>query len=125
MVFFILGLVCTAAIVPTYIGVAIRDFLRVRRELHYDAELAARDGAAKELELEARADIDKTDPGRDTVRFVWQAAVGVIGATGMILIVSHVWWWWYVMPLLAFGTGVAVITAFVVDPTRRPANTYR
>lgn len=121
MIFFILGLVCAAAIVPTYIGFAVRDFLRVRREFEAAAGQAQTEGAARELELEA-VGATEADARRDTVRFVWQALAGAIVATAMIFIVSHVWWWWYVMPALAFGTGIAVIVAFIVDPTKTSSN---
>ena len=102
---FVIGVVVAVAVVSVYVGLGVRDFLRIRREV-------ARTGGA------AGGAGDAVDPARATVGFAWRALGGVGASVALLYAISHVWWAWYAFPALALGTGVAVSVAFVIDPTR-------
>jgi hypothetical protein len=108
MTIFIIGVVLAVAVATTYVTVAVRDFLRIRREVNR---------AAGSVAAESSHDAS-LDAGRETVGFAWRASGGVVCSVALLELISHAWWAWYLFPALALGTGVAVSIAFVIDPTK-------
>jgi hypothetical protein len=102
MIAFWLVLIAGVLIGVTYLTLAARSFARVRR----DVMAAAESGAATQV-----ADFpDEMHRG-----FVWKALGGVCASTLVIVLLGVDSVFWYLPVILALGTGVAVIAAFVID----------
>ncbi len=96
----VVGIIVTAI----YITLAVQAFARVRRDI-----------------LTAQTDGDTAD--RPVVElgseehgvFTWKAGLAVVASTTVIVLLGINPVFWYLPPILAVGTGVAVIVAFVID----------
>ncbi len=86
----------------TYVAFGIRAFLQVRRDILQAAASGRRDIVA---ELP-----DEMHRG-----FVWKASAGVVASVTVIALLSVDGVFWYLPVLLAIGSALAVIAAFVVD----------
>src|SRR4051812_33305832 len=89
-----------AVVVITYLGLALRSFLHVRRQV-----------------LNGIGD----DLGNDQVfgsqggRFSWKAGGGVLASMAILSALALGPAIWYLVPFLAIGSAVAVVVAFILD----------
>ncbi len=104
MTLVIAAVVAGAVVATAYVALALESFRRVRREL---ASSAAHDASASSSAPGA----DELGPGS----VAWRAGAGVIASTCLIVAISHAASAWYILPYLAIGSSLAVITAFMLD----------
>jgi hypothetical protein len=103
MTIFLLALVIGLATAAVYVTLAVQAFLRVRREI-----LAGVDQHAESA----------PESDRGYRHFGWKAAGGVVASTLLLVLVSTNGLTWYLLPLLAIGSSIAVIIAFLLDRPR-------
>ncbi|MGE2715252.1 hypothetical protein ACQI4L_14425 [Mycolicibacterium litorale] len=104
MIAFWLAAVVAVVIAVVYFALGVQAFLRVRREV---LALAA-EGQTSELDVEA---LDNAE----TDTFTWKALGAVIASTSVIVLLGVNSLFWYVPAILAIGSAVAVIAAFLID----------
>ncbi|MFV1362726.1 hypothetical protein AAHH97_04575 [Mycolicibacterium elephantis] len=105
MVIFYIGAVIGIALAVTYLTVATRSFLRIRRELLDSNQLILADAYG----AESAEDVSIV-PG-----FGWKASVAVATSFIVLVIASYSGLFWYVLALSGLGTAAAVIVAFVLE----------
>ncbi|ORA68652.1 hypothetical protein BST23_02120 [Mycolicibacterium elephantis] len=105
MVIFYIGAVIGIALAVTYLTVATRSFLRIRRELLDSNQLILADAYA----AESAEDVSIV-PG-----FGWKASVAVATSFIVLVVASYSGLFWYVLALSGLGTAAAVIVAFVLE----------
>jgi predicted metal-binding membrane protein len=108
MIAFWIAVVLGVVVAVAYIALAVQAFERVRRDV---LEAAAK-GEADDVSVDA---LD----GEGSV-FTWKAAGAVVGSTSVIVLLGVSGLFWYLPAILAIGSSVAVICAFLID-RRRPA----
>jgi hypothetical protein len=86
-----------------YIGLGIQTFARVRRHVLALAE----SGQAPVLDTDGLEDDGHT--------FTWKALAAVVASTAVIALLGVNYLFWYVPAILAVGSAVAVVSAFVID----------
>jgi hypothetical protein len=101
MIIFYIALVIGVITAVAYVSLAAQAFVRVRRRSATPATTLVHDDA--DYDGQAR-------------NFTWKAAGGVIASTLVLVLISVTPLAWYVLPFLAIGTSIAVITAFLLDP---------
>ena len=89
----------------TYLALAARAFLRVRARA-----LAGEYAAGAGTVVADRVYEDQA------AGFNWKAGLGVVASTAVIALISASGGFWYLPPLLAVGSSIAVIAAFLLDP---------
>ncbi|BBY17654.1 hypothetical protein [Mycolicibacterium litorale] len=104
MIAFWLALVVGVVIAVVYFALGVQAFLRVRKEV---LALAA---AGETTELDVTA-LDNQEA--DT--FTWKALGAVVASTTVIVLLGVNSLFWYVPAVLAIGSAVAVIAAFLID----------
>lgn len=87
-----------------YIALGIQAFFRVRR----DVLALAASGETADLDVEA---LDSSDAGS----FSWKALGAVVVSTSVIALLGVSPVFWYLPAILAIGSAVAVIAAFLID----------
>ena len=87
-----------------YITLGVQAFLRVRK----DVLASAAAGETADLDVEALE-------ANTASSFSWKALVGVVGSTSVIALLGVSPVFWYVPAILAIGSAVAVIAAFLID----------
>jgi hypothetical protein len=102
MIAFWIAVVVGVVVGIVYITLAVQAFLRVRSEVLASATTGATDEFAA-------GEIDQ-----DGV-FSWKAFGAVIISTVVIVLLGVNSVFWYLPAILAIGSSVAVITAFVID----------
>ncbi|MET0700181.1 MAG: hypothetical protein ABWY93_10980 [Mycobacterium sp.] len=107
MIAFWIAVVVGVVVAIAYITLGVLAFARVRTEVLASATT----GATEELSGD---DVD------DDGRFTWKAIAAVIFSTLVIVLLGVNSVFWYLPAILAIGSSVAVITAFVID--RRSAD---
>lgn len=106
MVIFYIGAAVGILLAVTYLTVATRSFLRIRRELRDSDRLSLHDSAYR---TEVAEDVSVV-PG-----FGWKASVAVATSFIVLVIASYTGVFWYVLALSGLGTAAAVIVAFVLE----------
>lgn len=104
MIAFWLALVVGVVIAVVYFALGVQAFLRVRKEV---LALAAA-GETSELDVTA---LDNEEGST----FTWKALGAVIASTTVIVLLGVNSLFWYIPPILAIGSAVAVIAAFLID----------
>lgn len=102
MIAFWIAVVCGVLISVVYLALGARSFLRVRR----DVLAAAEQGVVDDV-VDFPADVHRG--------FVWKALGGVCASTLVIVLLGLNSIFWYLPIILALGTGLAVIVAFLID----------
>jgi predicted metal-binding membrane protein len=102
MIAFWIAVVIGVVVAVVYITLAVQAFIRVRAEVLASAST----GAAVDLDA---GEIDSDGS------FTWKAVGAVIFSTLVIVLLGVSSVFWYLPAILAIGSSVAVITAFVVD----------
>jgi len=102
MIAFWIAVVVGVVVAVVYLTLGVQAFLRVRREVLEAAAVGASQAIAPEA-----ADPDGS--------FTWKAVGAVIFSTLVIVLLGVSSVFWYLPAVLAIGSSVAVITAFVVD----------
>jgi hypothetical protein len=103
MTAFWIAVVVGAFVAVAYITLAVQAFARVRRDV-------LRAAASGEPD-------DESGLGDDGV-FTWKALGAVVGSTLVIALLGVRGVFWYLPPILAIGSSVAVIAAFLIDRRR-------
>lgn len=104
MTAFWIAVVVGVAVAVAYIALAVATFLRVRTDV---LALAAA-GETAELDV---ATLDEAESGT----FTWKALGAVVVSTGVITLLGVSPIFWYIPAILAIGTAVAVVVAFLID----------
>ncbi|MDA4109274.1 hypothetical protein [Mycolicibacterium holsaticum] len=106
MVLFYIGAAIGAVLAVTYLTVATRSFLRIRRELLDSNHPVVAD----------------TVHGADTAEevsmvpgFSWKASLAVATSFIVLVVASYTGLFWYVLAFSGLGTAAAVIVAFVLE----------
>jgi hypothetical protein len=108
---FWIAVICGALVAVAYLALGVRAFMLVRRDV-----LAA---AARGIPDDIGELPDEAHRG-----FVWKALGGVCASTLVIVLLGVNSVFWYLPIILAIGSAMAVIVAFLVDsrPTASAAN---
>ena len=104
MIAFWIAVVVGVAVGIVYITLGVQAFFRVRR----DVLASAASGETAELDVAA---LEATNGGA----FAWKALAAVAASTSVIVLLGVSPVFWYLPPILAIGSAVAVIVAFVID----------
>jgi hypothetical protein len=102
MIAFWIAVIVGGAVGVVYIALAVRAFARVRTEVLASAATGATD------------ELDGDDVG-DGGGFTWKAIGAVIFSTLVIVFLGVSSVFWYLPAVLAIGSSIAVIAAFVID----------
>jgi len=102
MIAFWIAVIVGVAVAVVYITLGVQAFARVRKEVL----AAATTGATDDL---------SSDEVSDDGGFTWKAIGAVIFSTLVIVLLGVSSVFWYVPAILAIGSSVAVIAAFVID----------
>lgn len=92
------------AVSVVYIALGVQAFLRVRK----DVLALAASGETTDLDIDA---LEANDAGS----FSWKALGAVVVSTSVIALLGVSPIFWYVPAILAVGSAVAVIAAFLID----------
>jgi uncharacterized ion transporter superfamily protein YfcC len=95
----VIGIVVGAA----YLTLGVQAFLQVRRDALVSAESAD------------QVEIDTTGLEDDNRSFTWKAVGAVMASTLVIVLLGVSPVFWYIPAILAVGSAVAVVFAFVID----------
>ncbi|MBJ7387283.1 MAG: hypothetical protein JHC55_22650 [Mycolicibacterium sp.] len=109
MIAFWLAVVVGMVVAVAYVALGVQAFFRVRR----DVLALAASGETPELDETALDDADANT-------FTWKALGAVVVSTTVIVLLGVNSLFWYLPPILAIGSAVAVVAAFVID--RRSVN---
>jgi hypothetical protein len=123
MTIFLLALVIGLATAAVYVTLAVQAFLRVRREIlagvDQHAESAPEsDRGYRHFGWKAAGGVVASTLLLGYRHFGWKAAGGVVASTLLLVLVSTNGLTWYLLPLLAIGSSIAVIIAFLLDRPR-------
>jgi hypothetical protein len=102
MIAFWIAVVVGIVVAVAYIGLGVQAFLRVRRDVLALAESGQPDDLS-------------TDELGDAGTFTWKALGAVAVSTVVIALLGVNSLFWYVPAILAIGTGIAVVSAFLID----------
>ena len=103
MTAFWIAVVAGIVVGVVYLALGVQAFLQVRQDVLAQVE----SGVAQE--------IDTTGLEDDNRAFTWKAAGGVLASTLVIVLLGVSPVFWYLPAILAVGSAVAVVTAFVID----------
>lgn len=103
MIAFWIAVIVGLAVAVVYIALAVQAFARVRRDI-----LAAQ--AAGES-AEPAFEVSDVEGGV----FTWKAAAAVVASTTVIILLGVSPVFWYLPVILAIGSALAVIAAFLID----------
>lgn len=104
MTAFWIAVVVGAVVAVVYVALGVQAFARVRRDV-----LAAAAGSHQE-----ELDVHTLEGERYGV-FTWKAAGAVVVSTTVIVLLGVNGLFWYVPAILAIGSSVAVVAAFLID----------
>jgi hypothetical protein len=105
MIAFWIAVVIGVVVGIVYVTLGVQAFIRVRRDV-----LAA----ASRGDLGA-VPVEKADEVHEDAVFTWKALVAVVASTAVIALLGINSVFWYVPAILAVGSSVAVIAAFLID----------
>jgi hypothetical protein len=109
MIAFWIAVVVGVVVGVAYIWLGVEAFLRVRR----DVLAIAASGQATDLAVDGLDDDGRT--------FTWKAIGAVVASSAVIALLGVNGLFWYVPVILAIGSAVAVVSAFVIDRRRAEA----
>jgi hypothetical protein len=98
MIAFWIAVVVGVVVGAAYVALAVQSFVRVRRDV---------------LSGAATAELDVIDDEHGV--FTWKALGGLGGSTLVIALLGIGGAFWYLPAILAIGSAVAVIAAFLID----------
>ena len=104
MIAFWIAVIVGSVVGVVYIGLGVQAFLRVRK----DVLALAASGETADLDVDA---LEANDAGS----FSWKALGAVVISTSAIALLGVSPVFWYVPAILAIGSAVAVIAAFLID----------
>jgi hypothetical protein len=104
MIAFWIAVVVGLVVSAVYITLAVQAFFRVRK----DVLAMAASGETADLDIDA---LEENDAGS----FTWKALAAVVASTSVIALLGVSPVFWYVPAILAIGSAVAVIVAFLID----------
>ncbi|MBB2988579.1 hypothetical protein FHR72_000036 [Mycolicibacterium iranicum] len=104
MIAFWIAVIVGIVIAAVYITLGVQAFFRVRR----DVLALAASGETADLDVDA---LEANDAGS----FSWKALGAVLVSTSVIALLGVSPVFWYVPAILAVGSAVAVIAAFLID----------
>ncbi|MDG4663288.1 hypothetical protein [Mycobacterium sp. 236(2023)] len=104
MIAFWIAVVVGSVVGVVYITLGVQSFLRVRK----DVLALAASGETADLEVD-------TLEATNAASFSWKAAGAVVISTSVIALLGVSPVFWYIPAILAIGTAVAVIAAFLID----------
>lgn len=110
MTAFWIAVVVGGVVVVAYTTLAVQAFTRVRR----DILIARASGEPTDLAAETFDTEGPFDTEGQGV-FTWKAGLAVVASTAVIVLLGLDPVFWYLPAILAVGTAVAVIIAFVID----------
>lgn len=105
MTIFWIAAIAGVLVGAVYVTLAVQSFARVRRDV-LDTAGADRD------------ELDVTGLDGEHGVFVWKALGAVIGSTLVIVLLGVNALFWYLPAVLAIGSSVAVVAAFLTDRRR-------
>lgn len=108
MIAFWIAVVVGIVVGVVYIALAVQAFLRVRKDVLARASAGETDGATAELDVDALED-------NNAGSFSWKAGAAVVASTSVIALLGVSPVFWYLPAILAIGSAVAVIAAFLID----------
>jgi hypothetical protein len=104
MIAFWIAVVVGSVVGVVYIALGVQAFLRVRK----DVLALAASGETADLEVE-------TLEASKASTFSWKALGAVVVSTSVIALLGVSPVFWYVPAILAIGSAIAVIAAFLID----------
>ena len=104
MIAFWIAVVVGAVVAVAYFTLGVQAFMRVRRDILALAESP-----------DAAAELDTTGLDDDGGTFTWKALGAVIASTAVIVLIGVDSIFWYLPAVLAIGSAVAVVSAFIID----------
>jgi hypothetical protein len=104
MIAFWIAVIVGSVISVVYITLGVQAFFRVRK----DVLALAASGETADLDTDALED-------NDAGSFSWKALGAVLTSTSVIALLGISPVFWYIPAILAVGSAVAVITAFLID----------
>ena len=104
MIAFWIAVVVGSVVSVVYVTLGVQAFFRVRK----DVLALAASGETADLDVEA---LEANDAGS----FTWKAVGAVIASTSVIVLLGVSPVFWYLPAILAIGSAVAVIAAFLID----------
>lgn len=104
MIAFWIAVIVGIVVAAVYITLGVQAFFRVRR----DVLALAASGETADLDVDA---LEANDAGS----FSWKALGAVLVSTSVIALLGVSPVFWYVPAILAVGSAVAVIAAFLID----------
>lgn len=107
MTVFWIAVVVGAVVAVVYVALAVQAFARVRQEVR----------AAAACNHQPELDVDALEDERNDA-FTWKAGGAVVVSTTVIVLLGVNGLFWYVPAVLAIGSSVAVIAAFLIDRKR-------
>jgi hypothetical protein len=102
MIAFWIAVVVGVIVAVVYVTLGVQAFIRVRREVLDAAAVGAVRDAAPETVVPDGS-------------FTWKAVGAVVFSTVVIVLLGVSSVFWYLPAILAIGSSVAVITAFIID----------
>jgi uncharacterized ion transporter superfamily protein YfcC len=103
MIAFWIAVVVGIVVAVAYIALGVQAFARVRR----DVLALAASGEQSELVTDGLDDDGRT--------FTWKALAAVVVSTAVIALLGVNYLFWYVPAILAVGSAIAVVSAFLID----------
>jgi hypothetical protein len=103
MIAFWIAVIVGVVIAVAYLWLGVEAFLRVRR----DVLALAASGQSADLDVGGLDDDGRT--------FTWKAIGAVVASSAVIALLGVSGLFWYVPVILAIGSAVAVVSAFVID----------
>lgn len=104
MIAFWIAVVVGTVVAVAYFTLGVQAFLRVRRDILASAESP-----------DAAVELDTTGLDDDGRTFTWKALGAVIASTAVIVLIGVNSIFWYLPAVLAIGSAVAVVSAFIID----------
>ena len=104
MIAFWIAVVVGSVVSVVYVTLGVQAFFRVRK----DVLALAASGETADLDVET---LEANDAGS----FTWKAVGAVIASTSVIVLLGVSPAFWYLPAILAIGSAVAVIAAFLID----------
>jgi hypothetical protein len=103
MIAFWTAVVIGIGVGAAYLTLGVQAFFQVRR----DALAQAESGGVVEIDTTGLEDHNRS--------FTWKAAAAVVASTTVIVLLGVSPTFWYLPAILAIGSAIAVVTAFVID----------
>lgn len=103
MIAFWIAVVVGVVVAAVYLALGVLAFIRVRHDILAESSTATVDS------------VEATPEAPDAGTFTWKSIGAVIASTSVIALLGVSPVFWYIPAVLAIGSAVAVIAAFVID----------